>query len=107
MNTTNPAVLCFAYLMTNDGFRAEFCEKLTGLAEGCFAQDAALERLDFFSDTYGPLFEQFFLRYPETGDAEGALEGGYATARCIREFILKRPDAIRRQTDYCKKILGE
>ncbi|MBQ9948560.1 MAG: CotH kinase family protein [Oscillospiraceae bacterium] len=107
MDTKNPAVLCFAYLMTNDSFRAEFCEKLSGLADGCFDQDTALEKLDFFSDTYGPLFEQFFLRYPETGDAEEALEGGYGTARTIREFITKRPDTIKKQVDYCNKILGD
>jgi len=106
MNTSNPAVLCFAYLMTNDGFRAEFCEKLTGLADGCFQEDTALAQLEYFSATYGPLFEQFFLRYPETGDAEGALEGGYATARSIREFILKRPDAIQRQISFINKTLG-
>lgn len=107
MDTDNPAVLCFAYLMTNDGFRAEFCEKLAGLAEGCFQQDKALEKLEFYSSTYGPLFEQFFLRYPDTGDAEGAIEGGYATARTIREFILKRPATIQKQIDFCNKILGE
>ena len=105
MDTDNPAVLCFAYLMTNDGFREEFCEKLLGLSEGLFEKETALKKLEEFEKIYGPLYEQFFKRYPGTGSREEALNGGYATARCIREFIEKRADYIQKMVDYCNKIL--
>lgn len=106
MDTKNPAVLCFAYLMTNESFKNEFCEKLSGLADSCFEKKTALERLDLFENTYSPLFPQFFERYEGTGDPEEALTGGYGTARCIREFIELRPDNIKRQLDYIERILG-
>ena len=107
MDTDNPAVLCFAYLMTNDGFRQEFCDKLLGLSEGMFEKEAALKRLQEFEDVYGPLYEQFFERYPGTGSAKEALNGGYATAKCIRDFLEKRENNIQKMVDYCDKILGE
>ncbi len=106
MDTDNPAVLCFAYLMTNDGFREEFCEKLLGLSEGLFEKETALKRLEEFEKIYGPLYDQFFKRYPGTGSSEEALNGGYATAKCIREFIEKRADYVQKMVDYCNKILG-
>ncbi|NLZ46258.1 MAG: hypothetical protein GX896_06155, partial [Clostridiales bacterium] len=36
MDTKNPAVLCYAYLMTNEGFRNDYCEKLLALSETNF-----------------------------------------------------------------------
>ena len=106
MDTNNPAVLCFAYLMTNDGFREAFCDRLSGLSEGLLEKEAALVRLQEFEDIYGPLYVQFFERYPGTGSAKDALKGGYATPRCIRDFLEKRADYIQRMIDYCDKILG-
>ncbi len=106
MNTDNPAVLCFAYLMTNDKFAEEFCAKLSGLSEGCFEKQHALTRLQLFEDTYGPLYEQFFSRYEGTGTADDAINGGYATAKCIREFLEKREDNIDRMIKFCEKTLG-
>ncbi|MBQ9140902.1 MAG: CotH kinase family protein [Lachnospiraceae bacterium] len=106
MDTDNPAVLCFAYLMTNDNFRADFCDKLLGLSEGMLEKEAALARLEEFEDIYGPLYEQFFERYPGTGSTKEALHGGYATPRCIRDFLEKRADYIQKMVDYCEKILG-
>ena len=106
MNTDNPAVLCFAYLMTNDKFADEFCAKLSGLSEGCFEKQHALERLQLFEDTYGPLYEQFFDRYEGTGTADEAINGGYATAKCIRDFLEKREDNIDRMIKFCEKTLG-
>ena len=103
-NTSNPAVLSFAYAMTNETFRVAFKERLTGLSEAEFEQSAALERLTYFEDVYGPLFEQFFDRYPGTGDAKGALEGGYGTAACIRGFLLLRQDNISKLTDYIDSV---
>lgn len=107
MNTDNPAVLCFAYLMTNDNFKTEFCEKLAGLSESCFEKETALSRLQEFEDSYLPLFEQFFNRYPGTGSAEEAVNGGYATPKCIRDFLENRANNIQKQISFCDKILGE
>ena len=106
-NTDNPAVLCFAHCMTNQGFRQEFNNTLLGLSEGIFEKDKALERLEEFEAIYGPLYEQFFERYPETGSTENALEGGYASAKCIRDFIKEREKHIQKMVDYVIKKRGE
>lgn len=106
-DTENPAVLCFAYGMTNAGFRRTFNETLLGLANGVFQKDTALARLEEFEAVYGPLFEQFFERYPETGSAENALEGGYASSKCIRDFLDKRQNYIQKMVDYVIKLRGE
>lgn len=104
--TDNPAVLCFAYCMTNAGFRNEFNQTLLGLSDSVFEKEAALDRLAEYEAVYGPLFEQFFERYYGTGTAESALEGGYATSRCIREFLEKREDNIQQMVDYVVKKRG-
>ena len=106
MDTNNPAVLCFAYLMTNDAFCEEFCAKLSGLSEGNFEKQRALDRLQEFEDIYGPLYPQFFARYEGTGSAEDAINGGYATAKCIRDFLEKREKYIERMIKFVNKTLG-
>ncbi len=106
MDTENPAVLCFAYLMTNDGFRNEFYARLTGLSDGYFEKSAAQERLQEFIDIYYPLYEQFFSRYPETGSADMAINDGYASAKCISDFIAERGNYIQPMIDFCEKILA-
>ena len=106
-DTDNPAVLCFAYCMTNQVFRQEFNKILLGLSESVFEKEAALARLEKFEAVYGPLYEQFFERYPETGSAEGALEGGYASSRCIRDFLKEREKHIQKMVDYIIKKRGE
>lgn len=106
-DTDNPAVLCFAYCMTNQGFRREFNRTLLGLSEGVFEKNKALERLEEFEAIYGPLFEQFFERYSETGSTENALEGGYASAKCIRDFLKEREKYIQKMVDYVIKKRGE
>ncbi len=106
MDTDNPAVLCFAYLMTNDAFCEEFCAKLSGLSEGNFEKQRALDRLQEFEDIYGPLYPQFFARYEGTGSAEDAINGGYATAKCIRDFLEKREKYIERMIKFVNKTLG-
>ncbi len=105
MDTENPAVLCFAYLMTNEAFRQEFCDKLLGLSEGLLEKEAALERLEEFEAMYGPLYKQFFDRYPGTGNEKDALNGGYATSKCIRDFLGKRDGYIQKMVDYCNTTL--
>ncbi len=107
MDTNNPAVLCFAYLMTNEGFRTDFYDRLLGLSEAEFEKTAALDKLSEFEEIYGPLYDQFFTRYPETGDKEGALNGGYASSACIRDFINQRSGNIQRMIDWCEKILNK
>ncbi len=107
MDTENPAVLCFAYLMTNEGFREAFYDRLLGLSDGMLEKEAALARLQEFEDIYEPLLDQFFARYPGTGSSKDAIDGGYATARCIRDFLEKRAENIQRMIDYCEKILKE
>ena len=105
-DTNNPAVLCFAYLMTNDAFRTEFCEKLSAMSDTVFEKTRALERLDYFTSVYSPLYEQFFLRYPDTGTADDALNGGYGSAACIRDFLGEREKAIPAMIRYCEKKRG-
>lgn len=106
MNTNNPAVLCFAYLMTNDAFCDEFCAKLSGLSVGNFEKQRALDRLQEFEDIYSPLYPQFFARYEGTGTADDAINGGYATAKCIREFLERRDKYINKMIKFVEKTLG-
>ena len=44
---------------------------------------------------------------PETGSTENALEGGYASAKCIRDFIKVREKNIQKMVDYVIKKRGE
>lgn len=106
-DTTNPAVLCFAYLMTNREFRVAFCDELLSLSDGILEKEAALEQLTVFENTYGPLLDQFFERYPDTGSAEEALNGGYASSACIRSFLNIRYALVDRQVKWIYKHFGE
>ena len=99
-DTKNPAVLCFAYLMTNDNFRAAYCEKLAGFSDTIFEKNKALDTLDEFEAVYGPLFDQFYDRYPGSGSKEEAINGNYASSQCIRDFINLRADNISKITDW-------
>lgn len=92
--TENPSVLVFAYLMTNENFRNSFGDRILSLSENQFQVDHALEVLDQYRDTYGPLYDQFFSRYPETGSKDNSINGGYASYLCIKEFIEARPPYI-------------
>lgn len=102
-NTNNPAVLMFAWLMTNEGFRDAFCERLAGLSEGCFEKETALARLDEFEAVYSPLYDQFYARYPGSGSTDNAVNGGYASIRCIRDFLEARERYISKMVEYCKE----
>ena len=106
MGTNNPAVLSFAYLMTNEGFRSEFYDRINGLSENEFEKTAALEKLQAFEDEYSPLYDQFFERYPDTGSTEDAVSGGYASIQCIRDFLEERSGNIDKMIDFCDKTLG-
>ncbi len=101
--TNNPAVLCFAWLMTNKGFKDRFCARLTALSESCFEKETALARLAEYEAIYAPLYDQFFARYPGSGSTDNAVNGGYASIRCIRDFLNGRAGNIYRLTDYINK----
>ena len=102
-DTKNPAVLCYAYLMTNENFRRDYCERLEGLSSGIYEKQAALDKLDSCTAQYSPLFDQFFERYPDSGSTDDAINGGYASVRCIKDFLDKRGDNIKKITDWINK----
>lgn len=102
-DTDNPAVLCFAYLMTNEGFRTEYCNKLLSMSDTTFEKELALQVLTEYENVYGPLFDQFFERYPGTGSKDEALYGGYASSQCIRDFLDKREYNIQSMIDWVEK----
>ncbi|MGN1090257.1 MAG: CotH kinase family protein [Huintestinicola sp.] len=93
-DTNNPAVLCYAYLMTNESFKNEYCEELLKLSEGAFSKKNLSDTLMDYINVYSPLYEQFFERYPGSGSAEEAIQGGYASALCISDFIDGRAQTI-------------
>lgn len=100
MDTDNPAVLCFAYLMTNEEFRGEYLGELREISTTIFEKERALALLDQFEATYSPLYEQFFERYPGAGTLSDALYGGYASVDCIRGFIEERENYIDGMIDW-------
>ncbi len=104
LGTENPAVLCYAYLMTNENFRKSFNDRLLGLSEGIYEKKHALEVLTSFEDTYGPLLDQFFARYPESGSTQHALYGEYGTSAFIRDFLAERSDYIPTMVEWVNSI---
>ena len=99
MDTSNPAVLCFAYFMTNDGFRKEFEEKLLSLSENEFEQKAVVETLDKFTSIYSPLYPQFFDRYKDPAipnDPSWSITS-------IEDFLGARKDNIQKMIDFIEK----
>ncbi len=106
-DTNNPAVLCFALLMTNDDFRADYNKRLSELKDGIYKKDTLLKGIEQYENEYSPLYDQFFKRYPDTGSKDEALTGGYASSQCIRDFIDKREDNIERMTEWIDKTAGK
>ncbi len=101
-DTTNPAVLTFAYLMTNKTFQESFFDTIESYHENIFLKEVALEQLEQFEKIYAPLYPQFFARYPGTGSAEEAMNGGYASISCIEDFLESREDHIMNMTGWAK-----
>lgn len=99
-NTDNPAVLCYAYLMTNEDFRNDFNSRLLEMSEGVFEKENALKVLDGYTAAYEPLFDQFFERYPGSGSTDNAINGGYASVACIKDFLDKRSGNIQQMVDW-------
>lgn len=102
-NTNNPVVLMFAYLMTNEDFVKDFEKALLASSDTTFEKTKLLAVLDSFEGSYGPLFEQFFMRYPGTGSANDAINGGYASSKCIRQFLQLRAANIQKMVDWIEK----
>ena len=100
MGTNNPAVLSYALLMTNEGFRKDFNERLLAMSSGIYEQAHANEVLDGYTAVYSPLYDQFFERYPGSGDSDNAVNGGYASVKCIKDFLAKRADNVSKMTDW-------
>ncbi len=105
MDTSNPAVLCFAYLMTNVSFRNDFYARMEEMSATVFAKDHAHALLQQLEDTYAPLYAQFFERYEGTGSEDGARYGGAASIHAMREFITARPQHIQKMITWCEQVL--
>lgn len=103
-DTNNPAVLTYAYLMTNEGFRKDFAAKLKDLSNSIFKYNTALSALDVFKNTYGPLYTQFFNRYPNTGSKDNSINGYYASYSCIKDFLKLRADNLQPILNYVDEI---
>ena len=86
--------------MTNEDFRNDFNSRLLEMSEGVFEKDNAIKLLDSYTAAYEPLFDQFFDRYPGSGSTDNAVNGGYASVACIRDFLNKRGDNIQKITDW-------
>lgn len=93
MDTDNPVVLMYAYLMTNKGFREDFAKKLQDLSDENFKEDTAIAACETYQNIYAPLLDQFFARYG-VGNKNNAINGGYASFSCIKSFIQNRAKAI-------------
>jgi len=98
MCTENPAVLCYAYLMSNKGFRDSFKQRITELDQGLFEKNAATKVCEKFRDIYYPLYLQYFTRFFGSDQAEQyveeAVSGGYGSYDCIIEFINNRSEYL-------------
>ncbi len=106
MNTNNPIVLMYAYLMTNDHFRKDFADALNGLTEKNFAPDTAVAACEVYRDTYKPLYDQYFLRYG-VGSTQNAMNGlagitGFINqrGRAISDILNWIEDFYRTHTGY-------
>lgn len=99
-DTDNPAVLVFVYLMTNERFREEFKSTLLSLNDNHFNYSRASKALNTFKDVYEPLFDQFFERYPGSGSRNNSINGGYASYKCISDFLMLRANYIQPMLDY-------
>lgn len=111
LNTENPVVLMFGYLMTNDTFRNEFNTKLLALSTTNFDKDTMLNKLDQYMNTYKPLYDQFFARFDGNGSTSDAINGGYLSYAMLKEFATNRRNAdnkyIQAQIDYINSNYGK
>lgn len=98
MDTENPVVLSFAYLMTNNGFRTDFEKYLKEIDGTVFEKNNAVTLCEKYQGIYEPLYRQFFARYFGSSKAEKykkeAKSGGYGSYKCIIAFIKERSKYI-------------
>lgn len=106
MDTDNPVVLMYAYLMTNEGFRKDFSETLQKLSEENFQSDTAIAACEKYQQIYEPLYDQFFTRYG-TGSKKNAIDGGYASFACIKEFLHDRAENIPIMLEWVEEQFAE
>ena len=99
-DTSNPMVRTFVLLMSNADFRSRFCDRLSELSDTTFEQQQALAVLTDYKNIYRPLLDQFFERYPGSGSTSNAMTGGYASAKCISDFLQKRAATIPTIVNY-------
>lgn len=99
-DTRNISVLVFSSLMSNEGFRNEFCDRLLALGENEFAQEKALALLDEYKSIYGPLYEQFFKRY-----TVGSKDDAFGSINNVKGFLEKRKDNIQPMVDFVHQVM--
>lgn len=111
MDTKNPVVLMYAYLMTNKGFRNDFISKLEELTENHFESEAAIAACTKYKEIYEPLYPQFYTRYMGKDRSESsvknAINGGYASYSCIVDFLKERKNHIPEIIDWIKYYFEE
>lgn len=106
MDTDNPAVLMYAYLMTNESFRKEFSERLQELSNKNFQKDTAIAACKEYQSIYEPLYDQFFQRFG-VGSKKKAVEGGYASFACIHDFLENRAENIPTMLEWMEEQFSE
>lgn len=111
MDTKNPVVLMYAYLMTNEGFRNDFIRKLEELTENNFESETAITACTKYKEIYEPLYPQFYTRYMgkdrSESSAKNAITGGYASYSCIVDFLKERKNHIPEIIDWIKYYFEE
>jgi len=90
--------------MTNEQFRDDFAVSLQTLSEDNFNKETAIPALEVFKNTYSPLYDQFFARYRGAGSTDNAINGGYASYQCIKDFLGLRADNIQPMLDYVEEF---
>lgn len=103
MRTDNPVVLMFAYLMTNKDFEDRFTKALLSCTDNTFSKETLNALMEKYEGSYMALFDQYFRRYPGTGSANDAVNGGYASAKCIKDFYRKRGAAMQSIVTWIEK----
>lgn len=107
-NFDKPNVRCFALLMTNKEFRDAFNVRLESFSQGMFEQQHALSEAERYGKIYEPILGQFFARFPtKNNSVDNAINGGYASLRCITDFLDGRANYIPTMTKWVRKQFGD
>ncbi len=81
-------VRCFAYLMSNEGFKESFKAELLALSAESFEPGRADSYFGYYENVWGPLWEQHYRRYPFLRDAS---EDGYYQLEKLKQYVYDRP----------------